>query len=288
MSILNQQIKQMAYDAATAYLNEGVNLNESIKDMHDNGKIKNDEILKRVCEAANNTVYMTLFKNKNIDRSQIKFPLADSALLLKTIDQESGVMVDDKSIDYLIAPQIEPVIKTAALSDGMEKIAGDMSESAKRGKITYTIQKLAQIDDAARKLVYNLEMIKTASERRSESLLAEYINHGLDTVSARESFADMTKIAMRSVVEDFGDRGVKIIQSVSGHAFEKIASRGFTVNTELTKLSSMNINGDNDLSRTAQELVLELEKAAACKKMITGINSTRSKVKGLRDAVSKK
>jgi len=283
---IKQDIKQMAYDAATTFLNEGVELNDTIGSMYSEDLIENPEILKRVCEAANNTVYMTMFKNKNVDRSQIKFPLADAQHLLNLIDQENGPMIENTPIDYLVEPRLTVVTKTASLDEGLEKIANVNTENESSSKRKLAIQKMAQIESTAKNLVYSLEIVKTAAERNAESLLNDYVSHGIDTISSGESFADMTKIAMRSVVDNFGETGITIVKKASQHALGKLKSRGFKTNNELTKISSEVINGDNELCCTSNDLVLELEKAAACTELINSIKKTQGLIKGIRDGVS--
>lgn len=267
-SDLNQRIKTCAYEVASQYLNGGSDMNEALHDKYVNGDIENKEILKRICEAANNTVYLSLFKDPKQDRSNISFPLADSQKIIKQADQENASMVADGVIvDYILAP--EKRASSTAQPDGMSKIArkkeyNEFEKLAIKRKIQSGV-------DSITNLISGLEIIKTASNRRFSDLVDQLSRTGLSLMSAGESFGDMSKIAVRSVGPNHGESGMVKMAKICDHVRKGIESRGFKLSTELTKTSSAVIDQDSELSQLANMAILEVEKIAACDNMITGL-----------------
>lgn len=275
-SDLKQMIKSVAYEVARSYLDRGINMNDILFNMYSEGQIENPEILKRICESANNTVYLTLFKKPDQDRSNISFPLADAGLILEKSDEENDYMsVNEIPMDYMAMP-----IKIASQrtereysSEEMEKIAYVKNDNT-FSKIAFE-RKLNQALVSVDNMISGMEMVKTASEKRFDHLIDKLASISARIVSNGESMGDMSKIAMTSVKSSFGGEGMVKVAKVCNFINEDLKQRGFKPSTEITKLSSLVIDLDSELSKVANELVLEIEKIAASKNIISGLKKTK-------------
>ena len=263
---IEKNIRELAYNTAKEHLTSGQDMNEYIYNLYVAGdKIENNEILKRVCELANNNVYIALFKNPKTDRSNITFTLADAKGIIEKMNNKTVSPSKTVDFDYISAPVKKLNVKVASFE--IEKTASEFDASLKK---IATVHKLERGMSCLVNMVSGLECVKTASENRMYDIIGRLSEIGAGITSNRESLGDMTKIAMKSVKDNYGKEGVEKIAKVCDYVMREVKARGFNISTDITKLSSSNIDVDGELYKLSNEFNLETEKIAACKKIITG------------------
>jgi hypothetical protein len=250
------KIRDIAYAVVEAYTKNKTPLNDAI--LHISDTIDNDEVLKRVCELANQNVYLSLFHTPGIDRSCISFDVADFATLQKEINKRKLAMNDyaaapddhKKTLTITVVPvENTTVDKTAAIHDKYRLIAER---------------------DCLRKLANMLGMIKTSEIKSVEQHYNKILQDSLTIVHQGESLGDMAKLASRNIVEH-GMDPTKIMEVYSEVA-KMISDEGYHVNTEFTKTSSQKINPRAEILQPSKEIALSIEKVASINEMLSKVN----------------
>lgn len=254
---MTDKIRDIAYAVVEAYTKNKTPLNEAI--LHISDTIDNDEVLKRVCELANQNVYLSLFHTPGIDRSGISFDVADYATLQKEINKRKLAMNDyasapedhKKTLTITVVPVEAPatIDKTAAIHNKYRLIAER---------------------DCLKKLANMLGMIKTSEIKSVEQHYNQILQDSLSIVHQGESLGDMAKLASRNIVEH-GMNPTKVMELYSDVA-QLISNEGYHVNTEFTKTSSQKINPRADILQPSKEIALSIEKVASINEMLSKVN----------------
>jgi len=263
---LIDSIKQVAHRAAENYLLTGNSMNDVIFQAYVAGEIENDEILKRVCEQANQNVYLSLFNDSSVDKSNIQFEMADWNEILTNIKQREIEMkeYDTPPVDF--RTQINPRVVES------EKTAEDASVFKKLGSLRIMVN----LKDRMEKLARDFESMRVSEVGNAEEAFTKMSHDARVMVANNESIGDMAKISARLAVS-------------MGLGFEKVASaysiiqadlhkHGFVVNSEFTKLSSMTINDQSTILEPVKTFLLSIEKAAAFKEMHDRAEGAASKI----------
>lgn len=250
-----QRIKNIAHEASEGYLLFNTPMNATIIQ----SKIDNHEMLKRICEQANQNVYLSKFQDAS-GRGNITFDIADFDSIKKNIDES------EKSMELYDAPpedfrsSLEAVVD--AMAEPQEKIAGWCKDD------TYA---LTQYRQQFARLANAVGMMKTASIDEMESGF-NLIYHNAKRMAANgESLGDMAKIAARCVQE--GGLNPNGVMKAYGIIEKELVNSGFNVNTEFTKISSLKINHSAMALRPVKEMTIAIEKIAALSEMEKNVNA---------------
>lgn len=251
MSDIIQRIKNISHDVSEGYLLYGEDMNDAIIKKADD--IDNHEMLKRICEHANQNVYLAKFQDSE-NRSNIIFDIADFNLVKQSIDEseKSMELYDTPPEDFRSA--LEITVETRPEPE-QEKTSLDRDAVYEASEYRQRFSKFAN----------SIEMMKTAAIEEFESNF-NLLYHGAKRLTAHgDSLGDMAKIASRCVVED-GLSPTNIMKAYDIIEKELVKS-GFDVNTEFTKLSSMKINHNSISLRPVKEMSMAIEKIAALEEM---------------------
>jgi len=269
---LISSIKDVAHDVTEQYVIYKKNLNDAILEVYYDGKIDNLEILKRVCELANQNVYLALYNDSSVDKTNIQFPLADYEYLKNEIQQSEKSMKDFGAppSDYRPAAaiaiddsEIEPVEKTASLKQPEDKTC-----------YLTDFAKLSSYRNAINQFVNTINTIKSGEIRRAEEELLKIAHQTRIMVGRGESIGDIALISSRYLKSEGLD--FTKIASVYNTIHKDMVNDGFTVSTEFTKLSSLTINKKSAMLDPVREFVLCIEKAAACNEMVANISKVQN------------
>lgn len=251
MPELIQDIKDLAHQVSEDYLLLGEPMNPALLSLHEEGKIANDEILKRVCEQANSNVYLALFHDEDTDRSNIQFDLADFEKVSEQIQTSEQAMKDYQTppedfrslLELAIVPTEgeSPSVKLAALREAVE------------------------YRDAFRKFHSQVEVMRNSEIQSAENAFNKMAHEAKLMVVRGDSIGDIAKIASRGA-QELGLDQVKVAKAYDLIHRELVRS-GFHVKTGFTKLSSMRVNTNADVLQASQEFALSLEKVAAIQEM---------------------
>jgi len=253
MSDLISIIKELAHEVSEKYLIAGADMNDQLIDLYQKGEIENEEVLKRVCEQANQIVYLALFNNPEVDNSNIKFDMADSAKVLDESKENEEAM-----INYAIPPEdYRSTMFDLVISTDREKTAGE---------------KLAELNDIVEKrntiknFLTKVEIMKTAEEHIAENSFEKMAHDAKMLVTQGESIGDISKIATRHVKEDMEGDFMKVAKSYN-MIHKNLRDSGFHVKTGFTKLSSRTINSRSEMLEPVREFAFSLAKIAGLAEM---------------------
>lgn len=263
---LIDSIKQVAHRAAENYLLAGDNMNDIIFQAYVAGEIENDEILKRVCEQANQNVYLSLFNDSSVDKSNIQFEMADWNEILINIKQRE---IEMKEYD---APPVD--FRTQANSPAIEseKTAEGTSVFKKMG----SLRTMVNLKDRLEKIARDFESMRVSEVGNAEEAFTKMSHDARILVANNESIGDMAKISARLAVSM--GLGFEKVASAYSIIQEDLHRHGFMVNSEFTKLSSMMIDDKSKILEPVKSFLLSIEKVAAFKTMHDRAEVLASKV----------
>jgi len=267
-----QRIKNIAHEVSEGYLLFDKDMNEAITLRLNNGDIDNKEMLKRICEHANQNVYLAKFQDSQ-NRGNITFKLADYNDIKQSIDESENAMelYDKPPEDF-----------RSSLEMAVEKIINDNSEEKTAEAQIDALYILNEYKQVFVKLANAAEILKTEASNEVESNFNLIFHDAKRMVANGESLGDISKIASRCVVEDGLDP--QPIMKTYGIIEKEMSDSGFSVDTEFTKLSSMRINHSSLMLRPVKSMSMALEKIAAFEEMFNNINGI---VKTIEDFVRK-
>jgi len=261
-----QKIKNIAHEVAEKYLLFGDNMNDTITEKYNNNEIDNKEMLKRICEHANQNVYLAKFQNQS-GRKNISFELADFDTIKKNIEESEKSMKlyetppDDFRSSLEIVADILPKTEEGE-GEGEEKTAG-IDKMA-----MYTLHEYKQVFV---KLASAIENLKISSMQEIESNFDLISRNTKRMVANGESLGDISKIACRCIQED----GINPTPVMKTYAIieKELVNNGFNVRTDFTKISSLKINHSSEALKPVKSLSLAFEKVSAFNEMLVNINN---------------
>lgn len=275
MSDVSDLINRISYDASQAYVLSRSDLNNFIKCAASEHNL-NPEMIKRVCEKANQNVYLGLFKDPATDRANIQFKLADFEQITGELKNEESAMND-----YVSAPADYRMGETKiASADGFE--SSDADNAREKHEI---MQKIAFARDNVTLLRRAMETVKVASQREAEIEFGKMHEMCRSMVISGESLGDISKIACTAI----SAKGIEFMKTAEAFAYigGALEAEGLKVSDEFTKISSVPaINHDHPMNRASFLYAEHIEKSAAAESVIDGIEAHLTQLNNLLEAAA--
>jgi len=261
-------IKEKAQKASEDYLLFGDSLNDAIVSFHQSGEIDNDEILKRICEQANQNVYLGIFNDDQCDKSNIQFPIADFTKIKEQTQKSEQAMKE-----YQTPPgSFKSLLSNVVTPPDIEQVT---DSNVKLAELNNTVE----YRTAFRNLHGSMETLKHAEMRDAENAFNKLAHETKIMVANGESIGDIAKIAARYVKEQGLD--MNKIASAYDIVHKELMNSGFSVKTDFTKVSSLKVNPNSEMLKPVNELVLSLEKIAALDDMCNNISKVLNAFDGV-------
>lgn len=251
-------IKEAASKASEDYLLLGKSMNSTFSEMSERGMFENEEILKRACEQANQNVYLSLFNDETVDKSNIIFDVADFEKISGIIRQSENSM---KSYD-MVPDDFRSVFESAVL-----KSAKDEQQIK-----TAELNQVVEYRNVLKNTLSFIETMKTACLRDAEDAFKQMSNDALCINSRGESVGDLSKIACRHINSKWGEF-TKIAKAYD-LIVKQLSDSNFKVNTEFTKTSSMKINAKSSVLEPVDRYYESIIKVAGFSDMENNIRQT--------------
>jgi len=262
-SELITKIKETAHKISEEYLLLNTSMNDTLLGMYSAGEIENEEILKRICEQANQNVYLALFNNPDTENHNITFDIADFSNILNNSKEGKGAMNDYNTPPKDFRSAIEIVV-----AGPMDKEASDNDSLDLRTAVEYR--------QVLRNVRGSMESIKTAELKVAERSFDEMLVNTRDMISNGESIGDISKIASRYVKEEMEGDFMKVAECYD--IFHKeLINNGFKVKTGFTKTSSLSINSNSKMLEPVKEFAFSMAKISGAQDMINGLDRAISR-----------
>jgi len=256
-------IKNIAHRAAEDYLLTHVDMNDTILDSYNAGEIQNLDTLKRICELANQNVYLSLFQDESLDKTNITFVLADFNKL------KTEILKSEKDMESYATP---PGDFRSLLSLIVGRDAGDIQQAPNAGEKLAEFQKVGNYKNAFEAFISDVESVRYSEMQNAEKAFLKIAHDTKLMVANGESIGDIAKISSRFVKE----AGLNPMRIASAYNIihKDLKDDGFTVSTEFTKVSSQRININAKMLQPVNEFALSFEKIAATTEMISNLRKT--------------
>ena len=263
MSQLLDTIKTISHQISENYLLTGDDMNDTLIALFQDGSIKNIEILKRICEQANQNVYLGLFNNPDTDKSNIVFDKADSEMISGKIEESEEAMKDYNTPPKDFRSQLEIAV------------VGDQEKTAESNSHLKELNEVVEKRQVLGNFLNKLGMMKTASSKEAEEAVSDMANDAKVMISNGESLGDIAKIASRHVKENLEGDVVKVAQCYEYIRKELIKSN-FNVKTGFTKLSSQRINPKANVLKSVERFSRSIAKIAGLDEMMENVSKRLS------------
>lgn len=261
------EIKHLSGKVSEDYLLKKKDMNDSIYALANEKKL-NEEIIKRICEFANQNTYLSIFHADKEKRGDIQFDLADSK---KIIDKIKEINMGEK--DYLKRPDDFRLSDEYGQDIGEEEgheIAAE-PDSSFEDKLK-DLKKNFQLKDRLATLLSAIKTMATQEEMGAEDKVMKISSYCRGLTFNGESFGDMAKLALRYTKE----KGYNIEKTAKLYSTigEYLANKGFNVNPEITKVSSLKINKTSDVFKPLDEYHQSLIKLSGLREFSKNLEST--------------
>ena len=261
MDNIIQSIKDLAQKASEDYLLFGNDLNDTILVFYQNNEIGNDEILKRICEQANQNVYLGLFNDEECNKSNIQFPIANSVQIKEQIQKSEQAMKDYQT----------PPDNFKLSLDKVSHFTGSEIKESEHVKLA-ELNELVEQRTTFRNFHNSMENLKNVEVYAAENSFNKMAYDAKLMIANGESIGDIAKIAMRYVKEQGSD--MKKIAAVYDIIHKDLIDSGFHVKTGFTKTSSMKINNSSKVLEPVLDFTLSIEKIAAIDDICKNVSKT--------------
>jgi len=264
MSLIDN-IKNTAHKASEDYLLTGVDMNDTILDSYHAGDVSNLEVLKRICELANQNVYLSLYHDEDTDKKNISFVLADFNNL------KTEILKSEKAMENYATP---PGDFRSLLTLIVGKDAGNIQQAPNNGEKLAEFQKVGNYRNVFEAFISDVESLRYSEIQNAEKAFLKIAHDTKIMVSNGESIGDMAKISSR-FAKEAGLDPMKVAAAYN-IIHQDLVNDGFTVNTEFTKVSSYRINSNADMLQPVNEFIMSLEKIAATTEMVHNLTNSLS------------
>jgi hypothetical protein len=270
MSDLIQHIKDLAHKVSEDYLLFGNDMNKELTNLYLSGEIENDEILKRICEHANQNVYLGLFNDPTINKANITFTIADFNTIIPIIRES------EKAMNTLNTPPKDfraDLTSTVKSNTEMENYDEDNV-----GTEVPNLKKLAHLEtaiyyrNAVKDFLDKVSIMKCAEEKVAEESFDKMLHDARILVAKGDSIGDLSKIAARSIKDKGGDF-MKVAQAYD-MIHKNLIEDNYNVKTEFTKLSSMHINHKSEILKPVHQFSDSTMKIAGFEEMKVNLSKT--------------
>lgn len=260
MSEIIKIIKDTAHKVSEDYLLLGRDMNEGLIVLVQDGEIENLEILKRICEQANQNVYLALFHNPETDKSNITFDIADFDEISVDAKESEEAMKDYNTPpeDFRSAFEIAIMPKAESSEKGEGEKLGELNE-------------VVEYRQVLRNLLNRVEIMKTAEAKTAEQAVNEMAYDAKMLVSNGESLGDISKIAVRHTKENLGGDAMKVAECYD-IIHKDLVESNFNVKTGFTKISSQQIS-------VTSRILKPVEKFSTSMIKISGFNEMEVNIK---------
>lgn len=258
-------IKNIAHKASEDYLISGADMNDIILNSYHAGEVENLEILKRICELANQNVYLSLYHNEDTDKSNISFVLADFNNL------KTEILKSEKAMKSYTTP---PSDFRSLLTLIVGKEAGNIQQAPNNVEKLAEFQKVGNYKNAFEAFISDVESLRYNEIQNAEKAFLKIAHDTKIMVSNGESIGDIAKISSR-FVKEVGLDPIKVAAAYD-IIHKDLVKDGFTVNIGFTKVSSYRINKNADMLQPVNEFIMSLEKIAATTEMLHNLTNSLS------------
>jgi len=256
---MKETIKKIAVKVSDDYTLKNVDMNESIKEIASKEKF-NDEVIRRICEIANQNTYLNIFNNKPSERGNIIFDLANSKLIIDKLKEAS--MADN---DYILAPK-DFRSELVELGQDVERI-GDISLDPFKQKLV----EIGNIDlnERLKALLSTAKALEAEEKRNAADTVIKISSYCKNLVHGSESLADMSKLALKYSQK----RGYSLQKTAKlyGVIGEELGKQGHNTTKGFTKLSSLKVDMKSDVYKPLEDYHQSLMKIAGFKDMAKNI-----------------
>lgn len=263
-----EAIKDTAQQIAEDYLLTEKDMNEALLKLYQEGGIENLEVLKRICEIANQNVYLTLYQNEDTDKTNIKFDLVDFNKLKGEIQKGENAMEK-----YLTPPDDFRQLLTMAIGTPPEEMPSLPEGSEK----TAELQKISRYKDSFEAFVSDIQSLYHHEMLNVERAFTKMASDAKIMITNGESLGDVAKIASRHV----RNQGFDFMKVAAAYTVihKQLEASNFKVKTEFTKISGYKFHENATMLKPVDEYIQSIEKAAALSDMLTNLESTMSAIK---------
>jgi len=262
MSEIIKTIKDLAHKVSEDYLLFEKDMNESLITLVQNGSIENLEILKRICEQANQNVYLALFYDKDVDNSNIIFDIADYNKI------SSDAQISEEAMkDYNTPPENYRSMLEIAVIPNVTK---EKSDNEKLGELNEVVEYRQSLNN----LLNQIGMMKTSEINIAEDAFNKMSNDAKRLIANGESLGDIAKIASRHIKENIGGDVIKIAECYD--LIHKNLSGKFHVKTGFTKISSHTINKKSKILEPVERFSMAMTKISGFAEMENNIKKVIS------------
>jgi len=239
-----QIINNLAAKIANEYIDNGISPEITITSLIADSKIDNEEILSRICEKANQNIYISIF-NSTESRGDIKFPLSkkeDFIHYFKKVDPVYSTTPKDYK-EYCFT------IKTASPKKTIyDKLDAINDVINMRNKLAHFVKKVES-------MCYDENNIQQKCVQEFEKIANELIQ-------SNQSIVDYAKLSDK-VIENTTDLNPFLFNEKIASIADSISKRSISVNTKLTKLAFLTPNPNNEIYKTPVKYINSLAKVAA-------------------------
>jgi len=260
---LIDNIKNIAHKASEDYLLTGVDMDDTILKSYHAGDISNLEVLKRICELANQNVYLSLFHDEDTDKTNVSFVLADFNKL------KTEILKSEKAMESYATP---PGDFRSLLTLIIGNKAGDIQQAPNNGEKLAEFQKIGNYKNAFEAFISDVESLRYSEIQSAEKAFLKIAHDAKLMVSNGESIGDIAKIASR-FVKEAGFDPIKVATAYD-MIHKDLVKDGFSVRTGFTKISSYRINKNAEMLQPVNEFVMSLEKIAAATEMLHNLTNS--------------
>jgi len=253
-----EEIKKIAGQISENYILKDINMTSAIAEAAKRNKL-NTEIIKRICELANQNTYLSLFSSTPENRGNISFDLADSEKVINKLKEHN--MGEN---DYLTTPTDYRMGLADVLSDDDDKPAVEVKEDPVIKKIRELSEKV-KINEKLKALLSTIKSLESSEKSSIENNILKVSNDCKALVFNGESFGDMAKLALRFTKE----KGFNLEKTAKLYTVvqDYLKNKGFNVKEGLTKISSMKTDINADIFKPLEEYHRGLMKIAGFAEM---------------------
>jgi len=264
---IKQNIRDLSQKVSEDYIFLKKDMNENLISMIKEGQIGNGEILKRVCEQANQNVYLSLFNNEETNRANIVFDIADSEKI-SSVSKDN----EEKMKNYDIPPKDFRSTMEIVINPNIEKQSSEFQKLADFGKVL-------EYRQVYKNFLSGIERMKTAELMNAEEAINYMSRDATVMVSHGERIGDIAKIAVRFVKEKMGGDFIKVAACYE-LINKELKEKGFNSKDGFTKISSYRINEKSEILKPVKDFAESIAK-------LSGLIEMEGTVKSRISACSK-
>jgi predicted small metal-binding protein len=266
-----QTIKDVAHRVSEDYIFTKKNMNDSLVEAYINGEVENEEVLKRICEHANQNVYLSLFNDNTINKANITFDIADFNTILPIIRESENAMNDLNNSPNDYRSSISPALTPK--KNMFEKENDDQGEENEQtAEIQSAVEKTSELNliveyrNTLKNFIDKVACLKGSEEKNAETAFNKMAEDAKILVAKDDSIGDISKIATRYAKELGVDNFMKVAEAYD-MIHKDLVAGNYHVKTEFTKMSSLRINYSAEILKPVKEFAMSISKIAGFDEM---------------------